>query len=93
MKDWSLADKQMDWLAALFSAVWIISMACCARGLIKTIRYWEQRDRYMRWWQGRCLECGYDVRATIEQCPECGTRLPLPPKERALPESAEEPAA
>ncbi len=35
----------------------------------------ERRRRSARVLQGRCPNCGYDIRATPQRCPECGTTV------------------
>lgn len=45
----------------------------CIAPLIAFIR-WFRSDRRLR--EGHCVLCGYDLRATLERCPECGAAVP-----------------
>ena len=56
------------WFLALVSGAWPLAT------LAAFIYRRRQGSRAM----GRCPACGYDLRATPDRCPECGTAAPSP---------------
>jgi hypothetical protein len=64
--DWSQTETLClpYWLAA--SALLLLS----APGVRIALRTWRRRRRSLH---NLCVVCGYDLRATPERCPECGT--------------------
>jgi hypothetical protein len=65
--------------------------AAVVSGSISGLMFWRARRsrgrslvaRRIR--AGLCLECGYDLRASKERCPECGTPIPLDKTRHRLP--------
>jgi hypothetical protein len=65
-----LWDHKVYWvlLVGLMLPVWHV-----VRGRFQRMLTYYGRRRLER---GLCPACGYDMRATPEKCPECGTRAP-----------------
>jgi hypothetical protein len=49
--------------------IWAIAIAFAALPLVRALRYRGERRRRV----GFCARCNYDLRATTDRCPECGT--------------------
>jgi hypothetical protein len=60
-----------DWVTL---PMWSLAAASGAVGGAGVVGYSRRRRRRTRERRGLCPECGYDLRATPDQCPECGRR-------------------
>ena len=68
----ALSDRQNGfWLFAI--PYWAVALPLAAAA---GWGWWAGRRRGRREKTGRCLRCGYDLRASAERCPECGTPAP-----------------
>ena len=76
LMDWSRCEPLPQLGQVRFGGVYFPHwLAACAAGLPgisvvtrRGVRRWRKRDR-----SGLCVCCGYDLRATPDRCPECGT--------------------
>jgi len=56
-----------------YTLTWPIWLTAMFFGLLPGFRAWRVISPRRRRWEMRCDKCGYDLRATPDRCPECGT--------------------
>ena len=61
---------------------WLGAVAAGVMPALWLRQSWQRRRQRFRERHGLCLTCGYDLRATPERCPECGTPVAPAPEFR-----------
>lgn len=70
---WNYTSLTLSW--------WLIAALSAVIPLAWTARFMRSRRASQRPQGNLCHSCGYDLRASNERCPECGT--PIPPNQHA----------
>jgi hypothetical protein len=66
--------RQQTALVIPWWALWVVVLTNFA---IATLLFVRQRRKRRRRRRNLCIKCGYDLRATPERCPECGTAVEI----------------
>lgn len=79
--DWAILDRPTrdDVIISAEFPLWVPVIVLVSLGAVPLIAPFRRRARRRR---GLCEKCGYDLRATPDRCPECGTVPPGRPDGR-----------
>ena len=73
---WSATEGIGPWLRVVVP-FWLPAALCAVLPALRLMRSYVLRRRIRS--AGECPFCGYDLRATPDRCPECGTIAAAPP--------------
>lgn len=63
--------RRAGWpVVGMFAPYWFV---LCLTALLPAWWLWRRGTEWRRRRHGQCLACGYDLRASPDRCPECGT--------------------
>lgn len=66
--------KTVDWrYPFLFAWILVFVVGAVCATIVSLVRRHRLTRSELRFYQSKCINCGYDLRASGEQCPECGT--------------------
>jgi hypothetical protein len=65
-----------SYLKDLYVPYWLLTALTLALPTTSAVQWIRRRSRLRHQRAGLCPNCGYDLRATPDRCPECGTVSP-----------------
>jgi hypothetical protein len=64
----------------IYLRYWLLTLVFAISPMIELQRLLSRRKQTLRQLRNHCANCGYDLRATPDRCPECGT---VPPSRKS----------